>query len=116
MGKNRGNYCTNGINLRSVLNITWRKNRLKTLKKGSFEKWHNISAASTVKRNITYREITIAIGIIVAMVIALTLWTMVPEEKLSLTGTRESLPAIENLFSAAVKMFSEHANTSLDRP
>lgn len=69
-----------------------------------------------MKRTITYREITIAIGIIVAMVIALTLWTTVPEEKLSRTGTRVSLPAIENLFSATVKMFSEHANTSLDRP
>jgi hypothetical protein len=68
-----------------------------------------------VKKTITYREITIAIGILVAMVVALTLWTRSPEEKLSgsVTSTtpRLNLPVTaEYLFGAAVNMFSEEAN------
>ncbi|MEX1238427.1 MAG: hypothetical protein WEB30_01870 [Cyclobacteriaceae bacterium] len=71
------------------------------------------------KKTITYREITIAIGVIVAMVIALTLWTRVPEEKLSRSNTDSpaslSSPA-GYLFDTAVKMFSDEANAALDRP
>ena len=41
-----------------------------------------------VKRTITYREITVAIGILVAMVIALTLWVKTPGEKITESGSR----------------------------
>jgi hypothetical protein len=57
-----------------------------------------------VKRSITYREITIAIGILVAMVIALTLWTRVPEEKLSgsHTSAQVATPAPSKLLFGVV--------------
>ena len=45
-----------------------------------------------VKKTITYREITVAIGILVAMVIALTLWITEPRE--TMTGF-ESRPHID---------------------
>ena len=43
---------------------------------------HGITLANrtVVKKTITYREITVAIGILVAMVIALTLWIKNPQE------------------------------------
>lgn len=72
-----------------------------------------------MKKTITYREITIAIGILVAMVVALTLWTRDPEEKLSgrSTSTAVNLSSTaESLFNAAVKLFSEEANAAMDRP
>ena len=40
-----------------------------------------------MKKTITYREITIAIGVLVAMVIALTLWTRTPGEPVSRSRT-----------------------------
>jgi hypothetical protein len=39
-----------------------------------------------VKRSITYREITVAIGVIVAMVIALSLWMGLPGSEVSGTN------------------------------
>lgn len=36
-----------------------------------------------MKKSVTYREITVAIGIVVAVVIALTLWIRVPETGVS---------------------------------
>lgn len=38
---------------------------------------------SGVKKTVTYREITIAIGVVVAVVIALTLWTRGPGDRVS---------------------------------
>ena len=40
-----------------------------------------------VKKTVTYREITVAIGILVAMVIALTLWIKTPGEKITESGS-----------------------------
>jgi hypothetical protein len=63
-----------------------------------------------VKRSITYREITIAIGILVAMVIALTLWTRVPEEKLSGSSTSAQVGApapSKLLFGVTIRMFKD---------
>lgn len=49
-----------------------------------------------VKRTITYREVTVAIGILVAVVIAFTLWVKAPAEKITKSGFRShmSLPTI----------------------
>ncbi|MGC1242754.1 MAG: hypothetical protein WA874_14280 [Chryseosolibacter sp.] len=56
----------------------------------------------------TYREITIAIGILVAMVIALTLWTRVPGDNLSGADSRLSLPiAAEYLLEPAISLFAD---------
>ena len=41
-----------------------------------------------MKKTITYREITVAIGILVAMVIALTLWIKEPRETMTGFETR----------------------------
>lgn len=70
--------------------------------------WHNISNNPVVKKTVTYREITIAIGVIVAMVvIALTLWIRVPGENLSGSGPRLSLPATAKyLVEPAIRIFS----------
>jgi len=75
-----------------------------------------------VKKSITYREITIAIGILVAMVIALTLWTRVPEKKLSGPGGTSghvSLPSTARyLLGATLEIFSPNAavDLPLERP
>ena len=71
-----------------------------------------------VKKSITYREITIAIGIIVAMVVALTLWTRVPDEKSSgVSATVETnLPsALLEVLTTAAKVFSEETSAALNR-
>lgn len=55
---------------------------------------HGITLAKqvSVKKTITYREITVAIGILVAVVIALTLWISEPRE--TMTGF-ESRPRFD---------------------
>lgn len=63
-----------------------------------------------MKKTITYREITIAIGVLVAMVIALTLWTRLPEKQAPGTNTRSevNLPStVDLLFSATIGAFSD---------
>lgn len=47
-------------------------------KKAVLKIWHKFGQIMNVKRTITYREITVAIGILVAMVIGLTLWVSDP--------------------------------------
>lgn len=44
-----------------------------------------------VKNTITYREITVAIGILVAMVIAFTLWIKTPGDKISASGSQPAM-------------------------
>ena len=70
-----------------------------------------------MKKTITYREITIAIGILVAMVIALTLWTRIPDEKSAASATVEmNIPSpLADILTTAAKMFSGQANTALER-
>ena len=36
-----------------------------------------------MRKTVTYREITVAIGVLVAMVIALTLWVNTPADKIT---------------------------------
>jgi hypothetical protein len=81
--------------------------------KRHFEMWHNIGKPQAVKKSITYREITVAIGIIVAMVIALTLWIRVPKEKVTGSGPAPRTgmhAAAKNLFKTAVEIFSYQGN------
>lgn len=63
-----------------------------------------------MKKSITYREITVAIGILVAMVIAMTLWVTLPDNK-EVSGSNSSpqyLPyAAKNLYETAVKIFPQ---------
>ena len=63
-----------------------------------------------MKKTITYREITVAIGILVAMVIALTLWIKDPGEAFTgfQTGSHVDLPVtakslLKSTFSLHVK-------------
>lgn len=73
--------------------------------------WHNISNYRGVKTSVTYREITIAIGVLVAMVIALTLWTRESGETLSGTDSSISFPATAKyLFQPAIDVFSSVAD------
>ena len=61
-----------------------------------------------MKKSVTYREITVGIGILVALVIALTLWMRAPGEKVSGSQTMPLLgtPAsAKNLFKATVEIF-----------
>ena len=70
-----------------------------------------------MKKTITYREITIAIGILVAMVIALTLWTRIPDEKSGASATVQmNIPSpLGDILTSAAKIFSEEASTALER-
>ena len=61
-----------------------------------------------MKKSITYREITLAIGILVAMVIAMTLWVTLPDEDVSGSNSSQQLNlpyTAKNLFETAVKIF-----------
>lgn len=69
-----------------------------------------------MKKTITYREITIAIGVLVAMVIALTLWTRLPEKQAPGTNTRSEVnlpPTVDFLFGATIGAFSDEGLISL---
>jgi hypothetical protein len=50
-----------------------------TLKNGILSRWHNIGLSMDVKMSVTLRVVTVAVGILVAMVIALTMWLRSPE-------------------------------------
>jgi len=70
--------------------------------------WHNIRKEEFVKRSITYREITVAIGILVAMVIVLSLWIGVPD--LTVSGSSTSLRpdlslSVKNILETAQSIF-----------
>lgn len=59
-----------------------------------------------MKKSVTYREITIAIGVLVAMVIALTLWTREPGAAVSGTDAGLSFPATAKyLLQPAIDVF-----------
>jgi len=80
-------------------------------KNGAFKEWHNIGKTRGVKKSKTYKAITVAIGILVAMVIAITLWVRVPRD-VSVTDFRSKphahLPApIRKLISTALVLVSE---------
>ena len=65
--------------------------------------WHNIGKRTDVRQSITYRTITVGIGILVAVVIALTLWISGPESPspTGLTSRPKSMatPSIKKLIS-----------------
>lgn len=76
-----------------------------------FSFWHNISNYTVVKKSVTYREITIAIGVLVAMVIALTLWTREAGDTLSGTDSRITLPKTARyLVQPAIDVFASVAD------
>jgi len=82
---------------------------VKYYEKTHLETWHNIGKPRRVKKSITYKEITVAIGIIVAMVIAITLWIRVPEHEVSGAAStpKVGLPAAaKNLFKTTVRIFT----------
>ena len=53
-----------------------------------------------MKKSITYREVTVAIGIVVAMVIALTLWVGFPDKETlsNQAGAEFTLPTVKQIF------------------
>jgi hypothetical protein len=60
-----------------------------------------------VRKSVTYRQITLAIGILVAVLIALTLWTGSPGDTVSLEWSGadfEVAPAIHGLAEAAINL------------
>lgn len=61
-----------------------------------------------VKRSITYREITVAIGIIVAMVVALTMWMGLPGSEISATDVHPGYG-----LTASVRNFVVNITTQL---
>lgn len=67
-----------------------------------------------MKNAITYRDVTIAIGIIVAMVIALTLWTWEPGEQGPGAGRHSSLPNAKELLKKSAIIVGE--TTELEWP
>jgi hypothetical protein len=73
-------------------------NAKKASKKDVFESGTPLAKHSGVKRSITYKEITLLLGIAVAIVIALTLWIHDPEQQ---SSTHSSI--IRNFNPVAVK-------------
>jgi hypothetical protein len=65
------------------LNNSRAKNAISALQTVIFKDGITLANRTVVKKTITYREITVAIGILVAMVIALTLWISDPAEKIT---------------------------------
>lgn len=61
--------------------------RPKSLKHKHLESGTTLAKGINVKRSITFREITVAIGVLVAVVIALTLWMGIPDLHLSEADT-----------------------------
>lgn len=57
-----------------------------------FSGWHNIGKAKGVKKEISYRDITVIIGVVVAAIIAITLWIQNPDT--SASGETKARPAI----------------------
>ena len=52
-----------------------------------------------MKRSVTYREVTVAIGVLVAMVIALTLWIGYPQKEIAFhEGQGLMLPSLKEIF------------------
>jgi hypothetical protein len=64
--------------------------------------------SKVMKRRITYKEVTLALGIVVAVLVALTLWVTHPAEKQSSHTTIipyiSSLTAVKSIIHAAVEM------------
>jgi len=61
-----------------------------------------------VKKFITYRAITVAIGILVALVIVLTLWVREPGDTVSGSERKSPVGApvvVKNIFKTAVAVF-----------
>jgi hypothetical protein len=69
-------------------------------KKEASQGWHNIShEAGRMKRHINYKALTMVFGILVALLVAFTLWAKNPAEgsasRARLTTPRLELPTIE---------------------
>lgn len=56
LGKNRGIYCTKGVNLCSLMNISGAQKSGKPFKMAVFEKWHNISNPSRREEDDNFQE------------------------------------------------------------
>ena len=70
-----------------------------------FRSWHNIGKSGIVKKSISYRLITLVVGILVAMVVVLLLWISTPGEKVTDAGLVTELWAdllVKSVFKAAV--------------
>ena len=83
---------------------------VKYYEKTHLETWHNIGPPRTVKKSITYKEITVAIGILVAMVIALTLWIRVPDSDVSVSASKRTVglaTSAQNVYKSVVSLFPQ---------
>ena len=72
-----------------------------------FRSWHNVGKSSIVKKSISYRLITLVVGILVAMVVVLLLWISTPGEKVTDAGLVTELWAdllVKSVFKAAVSI------------
>lgn len=86
------------------------ENSFKNAKKAITARWHNIGKSKTVKTSQTFRIITVAIGILVAMLIAVTLWVRTPKSATP-DSSFVSRPALPFTAKTFYKIFSE-----ADRP
>lgn len=70
------------------------------LQKGFLKDGTTLATPNPVKRSVTYREVTVAIGIVVAMVIALTLWVGFPDKETigNQAGVEFTLPTVKQIF------------------
>lgn len=74
----RGTNCTEEKHRCSILNKNRRRIRENRLKSAFQEGGIRLAKPTIVKKSISFRVITMTIGILVAMVIALTLWIGTP--------------------------------------
>jgi hypothetical protein len=78
-------------------------------KKARFQNGTTFAKKAIVKQKITYKEITLVIGILVAMLVALTLWVQSPAEQSAIQSI--SLPQLtfpeftRSLVEAAIDIF-----------
>lgn len=94
----------------SLLNNLRAENPLAASETAIFKHGITLANRTVVKKTITYREITVAIGILVAMVIAFTLWIHDPQDTITgfESGSNFDLPAAAKTFLKATSaIFTE---------
>jgi hypothetical protein len=78
-------------------------------KKAGFQNGTSFAKKAVVKQKVTYKEITLVIGILVALLVAFTLWVQSPAEQSAIQSI--SLPQItfpeftRSLVEAAIDIF-----------
>jgi hypothetical protein len=84
------------------------KNSRKPIKRLFFQSGTTFAKKASVKQNITYREIILAIGILVALLVAFTLWIHNPGDQ-SATQFIQTPQIPTGSFSTTTKNFIESA-------